>query len=136
MNPTTASSGLPLHYRLADFRYGDGDLRLEVQVFHPIKETDCGYWVVTEWEAQHDWSRPKPRWVSKTSTRRYCYPSLEEALNSYKIRKHRQVMHLAHQLDRATDARNGVEKMGLGTLQTMLERRESTQLHSESFSLL
>ena len=60
-----------------------------------LKETKKGWWV------QNPVAPNLPKWVSKTSRKRYAYPTKEEALESWKIRKRWRVLHLKKQLREA-----------------------------------
>lgn len=85
------------HYRLYDTYSESGDVIVSVNVFKTYKETPCGYWVIPEFYTQ-PWmtfeqlkKRKYLRWVSKTSTKRYCHPTIEDAMKSYKARKIQQI---------------------------------------------
>jgi len=67
------------------------DVTIFDQVLYLIKETPCGYWIYDDWVY-------KKRWVSGTSTRRFAYPTREEALVSYKFRKVSQLKILKNRL--------------------------------------
>ncbi len=80
---------LPTHYR-----YEDGDFYENPEFgtvknppllrrFYAVRETPCGYWIRM--------MNGRERWVSKTSRKRYAYPSLKEAAQSYLQRKRHQV---------------------------------------------
>jgi len=65
---------------------------LEPLEFSLLKETPCGYWI-TDKKVPGKWSiswLEKPKWVSKTSKKRFAYPTKEEALESLRRRKLRQ----------------------------------------------
>ena len=51
----------------------------------------------------------RTRRISKTSRKRHCYPTLEEALKSFKIRKQMQLQHANRAVKRATYALEHVE---------------------------
>lgn len=71
--------------------------------YEVIKETRCGYWIADYPQKDPDkaikdkWTWTK--WVSKGGKKRYAYPTKEEALESFIIRKHRQVGHARRHLD-------------------------------------
>ena len=69
------------------YRY---DWDLVLRVFNLVKETQCGYWIEIE--------LGKNKWVSKTSVKRFAYPTKREALNSFIARKKRQTELLRYQL--------------------------------------
>ncbi|MCP4053735.1 MAG: hypothetical protein GY739_11850 [Mesoflavibacter sp.] len=51
---------------------------IELIEFKTIKETPFGYWIQNGWL--------KKKFVLKHSSKRYAYPTKEEAFNSFKIR--------------------------------------------------
>lgn len=88
----------PTHYRLKDWLDEDG-IHVGIVKFEVVKETPKGYWVMTgvfmRWM---DISKLRKKgllkFVLKDSAKRYCYPTLELAVNSYDIRKYRQLQRL------------------------------------------
>lgn len=63
---------------------------------HPISaETPKGYWI-SLYCGNH-----KDRWVSKTAKKRFAYPTVKEAFDSYLARKLSYVKHARRQLARA-----------------------------------
>ena len=100
-------STLPTHYRVRDALDASG-VTIILQKWNPIGETPEGYWVLREggpnWpgiDKKYQRKCGALKWVSKTSTRRYCYPSMSEAMDSFKRRKEVQVSKLAIQLEQA-----------------------------------
>jgi len=73
-----------------------------LEQFKVIKETPKGYWLTFPWSAPFHGEYNWKKWVSKTSRKRFAYPTKEEAWDSYCIRRKRRVMHLQRQLDEAT----------------------------------
>lgn len=71
--------------------YGMTEVRVELYEYEVVKETSCGYWIID-------------KWISKTWKKRFAYPSKLQALESFKIRKKRQIFILQHQLNRAQEA--------------------------------
>jgi hypothetical protein len=67
-------------------------LHVGPRIYLVTRETAKGWWI-------HDGCDEK--WVSKTSKRRFAYPTKAEALHNYKARKLRQIKILKAQLDRA-----------------------------------
>ena len=51
------------------------------------------------------------KWVSKTSRKRYAYPTRKEAMIGLKARKYRQTEILTARLDRARSAFNQIDNM-------------------------
>lgn len=83
--------------------------RIEEEVFYGIRATPCGWWV--HWDKHyseadektvfHSSSYGRKRWISNTSRKRFCYPTRREALNSFIIRKSRQIGILENQIEAA-----------------------------------
>lgn len=90
------------HYRLYDVLYETG-IHVKLETFEVVKETPQGYWVNSQYNptwlsAEELRKRKYLKWVSKTSTKRYCYPTMEQAVNSFKRRKVVQASKLRFQL--------------------------------------
>ncbi len=56
-----------------------------------VKETPCGHWVKSPCDE-------RKRWVSKTTLKRFCYPTKDEAFLSFRCRKGRQIQILQNRL--------------------------------------
>jgi hypothetical protein len=88
-------------YRYEEMAYESGPQIREV-IFHLVKETTCGYWIHPRANFKkgdlefYPWQKPK--WVSKTSRKRFAYPTQEEALKGFIARKVRQVGILRYKL--------------------------------------
>lgn len=90
-------------YRYEEYLVYPGQLRISLKIFYLIKETPCGYWIGksnNEFTQFHE----RKRWVSKTSRKRFAYPTKQEAAESFKARKKRQIQILGAQLDVARRA--------------------------------
>ncbi len=101
-------NGLPIHYRYDDYAYENG-LEIKVSKFYPTRETEHCYFVINEWEKHlikigGDRLKARQRRVLKNSLRRYCYPTKDEALHSYKKRKEAQIRHCEFSLAKAKQA--------------------------------
>ena len=70
-----------------DYEYAVNILRAETQYIelHTRRETPCGYWV---------WFKGKEKWISKTGTKRFAYPTKEQALHSLMCRTKTRLYHL------------------------------------------
>lgn len=91
------------HYRLRDALLESGVV-VALETFDVLKETPQGYWVSHQynpsWLSFEELRKRKfLKWVSKTSTKRYCYPTMEEAIRNFKRRKEAQASKLRHQLN-------------------------------------
>ena len=103
----TEQTKLPTHYRVRDALDASG-VTIILEKWHPLSETPEGYWVLREggpnWhgiDKKYQRKCGALKWVSKTSVRRYCYPTMSEAMDSFKRRKEVQVSRLAIQLEQA-----------------------------------
>jgi hypothetical protein len=67
------------------------DPKLELRDFSLIKETPKGYWIGFKDIGSY-------KWISKTSKKRYAYPTEKEALNNFILRTERRVKILNWQL--------------------------------------
>lgn len=80
------------------YRY-DGYNNIKVAEFVAIKETSHCYWIV-----QKNFVNTKPKQIYKAAERRYACLTKELALNSFRIRKKWQIIHLERQLKNAKQA--------------------------------
>jgi hypothetical protein len=96
------------------------EIKLTMTIFSLVKETKKGYWIK---ESLFGMSHGK-RWVSKTSVKRYAYPTKEEALQSFIKRKERQIRILTSRLNVAQDALKEAKKEKEKTL-GVLERKDA-----------
>lgn len=92
----------PMHYRLSDHWTEGGDVVVEVEKFHVLRETSCGYWMVSDycWRYQQTWPEyleKNKRWVPKLGSR-YCHASLEAAKKHFSIRKQHEIRHIEARL--------------------------------------
>ena len=102
----------PTHYRLRDCLTDIG-VTVSIERFKVIKLTPQGCWVVSQyspqWLASQELIKRKyAKWISNTSNKRYCYPTMEQAVTSFKRRKAAQLSKLEQQL---AQARFVVEKL-------------------------
>lgn len=110
-------SNLPAHYRIEETLEEDCNgifVSLYVREYVAIRETPCGRYVVPKRLYCGHSSGPErygkdAKWVSKTSRKRLCYPTLAEALESFKRRKQRQLSHLEYRTCLAKQALQAIE---------------------------
>lgn len=90
-------------YRYEDFATGYNGVVINLHTFDLLKETPCGYWISKYDTGGFYWGVQKEnkRWVSKTSRKRFAYPTKEEAKVNYMARKNRQVIIYTARLERA-----------------------------------
>lgn len=91
MTPTT-------FYRVESTNFANSGVSVRVDEYSLDKETPLGYWIKSNWVSSDR------HWVSKTARKRYAYPTLEEAMLSFRCRKRRQITILTHQLANAKAA--------------------------------
>lgn len=72
-----------------------------------VSETKCGYWIVYK-----HYTAGKKRWISKTSVKRFAYPTKKEALVNYIFRKRSQISHNRASIQSAI---NGLRAAGVTT---------------------
>ena len=92
----------PTHYRLRDSLTEDG-VTVKIERFWVIKLTPKGCWVVSEYAPL--WLTPEQliqrkyaKWINGASNKKYCYPTMAQAVVSFKRRKEVQLSKLEHQL--------------------------------------
>ena len=71
--------------------------RIELRKFDLIKETPKGYWIgffLNKWNKEPHFKR----WVSKTTRKRFAYPTKEEALTNYIKRTERRIKIMKRQI--------------------------------------
>lgn len=68
------------------------DPQLELREYLLLKETPKGYWI------RYDWDSKPFKWVSKTSVKRFAYPTRAEALTNFIKRTERRAEILDHQV--------------------------------------
>lgn len=81
-------------YRFDCRKYADIDPETEVvyarhltvnmSTYEMDKETPCGYWIVRELSSLSGAAQWRDRkWISKTSKKKYAYPTIKEAYDSF-----------------------------------------------------
>jgi hypothetical protein len=81
-----------LFYRFSDLATENLDVLIFEHQFELIKETKCGYWIGDSL-GKH--------WVSKTSKKRFAYPTRKEAIESFIARKKQQIRYMKIKAKRA-----------------------------------
>lgn len=79
-------------------------LELCLKSYNIVSETPCGYWITF-------CSGTKDKWVSKTSRKRFAYPSKEEAKEAYRQRKLAYIRHSQSRLKRAKEELSLLDSM-------------------------
>jgi hypothetical protein len=80
-------------------------ITLNLIIYDLIKETPKGYWI-SQWK----WFVTK-KWVSKTSKKRYAYPTKEEALTNFIKRSEIRAKILKAQLNACKEGLNLANKL-------------------------
>lgn len=64
-------------------------VRMEYEEYRLVKETEKGFWI----KVGEDWDSKEPitKWVSKTSKKRFAYPTKKEAVYSFQRRNQRRL---------------------------------------------
>jgi len=63
--------------------------------FYMVKETPKGWWI----SSRKYHNKTNDRWISKTSKRRYAYPTKKEAMNNFILRTKRRIKILQWTID-------------------------------------
>jgi hypothetical protein len=101
----------PVHYRYTEAVHEDG-LYLYEHKYYPVRETACFFFIVPEWQYRNKVIEYKAKKrVSKDGLRRFCYPSKEDALRSFKARKRSQIMHAQDAVSRAKASLKYLDKI-------------------------
>ena len=90
-------------YRYETVTYASGDeyfeshgiTKLEIREYNLYKETPKGYWIGYGYLGKLS---SKGKWVSKTSKKRYAYPTKEEAIVNYIKRTEKRIGFLNNNL--------------------------------------
>jgi len=61
--------------------------------FKIIKETEKGFWI--------DHELGDKKWVNKTARKRYAYPTIDEAVVSFRARRERMIVLSRHKIEYA-----------------------------------
>lgn len=84
-----------VHFRIHESGI-DGVYLVRIERFYTVRSTPKGNWVTSEYSFH--WMKEEQlkergylKWISNTSRKRLCYPTIEEAINSFIIRKSRQL---------------------------------------------
>ena len=90
------------YYRLRDY-YTEYGTTIELEKFYVVKETPRGVWVKSHFAPEcYSYEDLKKyryiRWIHNDSAKKHCYPTLKEAIGSFKKRKIRQAAILNSQL--------------------------------------
>jgi hypothetical protein len=75
-----------------------GHARMYLERFRIVRTTPCGFWINIGYAAE------RLKWVSNSAKKRFAYPSMDEALTSFRMRKRRQVAILRYRLADAQQA--------------------------------
>ena len=81
------------------YRYIDSSSTIHLDVWYGRRETPKGWWIA--WDTYID--KKYWKWVSKTSRKRFAYPTREEAWTSFRLRKDRQNAILQQQLETSNE---------------------------------
>jgi len=107
---------LPVHYRYDSqaSRYG---VSIVLSRMYPTRQTECFYFLIHP--AQQSLHKAKERRVGKFSVRKYCYPTKEQALLSFKLRQEKRVEHAERSMAIAKRALRFLDDNDVGTLDSI-----------------
>ncbi len=89
------------YYRYDGYKYACCDS------YSVVKRTLKGVWISLGWGS-------KDKFILNGARKRWAYPTKEEALESFRIRKRRQIMHCNDMID---NANQGLIKVGLKAIE-------------------
>ena len=104
-------------YRYEDYYYSEdpyhSQVSVELSTFYLVKETPKGYWISSDPNYDENsimalWHKKK--WVSKTSIKRFAYPTKLEAIKNFMARKQRQIVLCNIKVEQAKTALEVVER--------------------------
>lgn len=107
---------------------------LVCETYESIKETPCGHWIgFKSLNSSNNTERPLSyygwkRWVSNTSTKRFAYPTQEEALQGFIKRTEKRKKILNHQILSCNLALGMAE----GQLKRLVDKRIGENVKFES----
>ena len=105
----------PTHYRLRDVHEQEG-IVVRLDKYYPVKRTPKGYWLRGAYapcwlDFKELRKRKYLRFIVDTSIKKYCYPTIEDAVKSFIRRKEVQQSKLALQLEQADCCVKNVDKL-------------------------
>jgi len=83
-------------YKILDLTQGSGffyipECEVTLLTFPLVRETPKGYWILDELDLE--------KWISKTSRKRFAYPTKKEAFLNFKKRTEKRLKILSHQVN-------------------------------------
>lgn len=82
----------PIWYRYWDYCGSNNEPVVVLQEVRVLKETEKGVWLETDWEI-------KNKFVLKEARKRWAYPTIELARDSFEKRKLKQLQHVKNKMD-------------------------------------
>jgi len=79
--PIPTNCNLFYRYRFSTYHIG---CSLDLIIYHSIKETPRGYWIT-------DYTYIDKHWISKTSRKRFAYPTKKEAITNFVKRTEKRI---------------------------------------------
>lgn len=122
----------PTHFRIRDKHQYNG-IVASLERFYTIKTTPKGVWVRSEYmpswvEFKEARKRKYLKFILNGAGKRYCYPTIEEAVESFRIRKIRQQGILELQLEQINCCVENIDKLkGVG-VESFIGRDEGVLL--------
>lgn len=91
-----------IYYREVNARWSNERLAISVEELHVVRRTPKGCWVISAyWYGRGDYPKHLEKFILDGAGKRYAYPTREAARASFIIRKEREIVHCAAQLERA-----------------------------------
>ena len=107
----------PTHFRLKDRHTEDGVV-VYLEKYYTVKATPRGVWVRSQYapcwkDADFKYLKAHKhlKFILNSATKKYCYPTIEEAVASFKLRKHRQLGLIKMQLEQVQTCVDNLEKL-------------------------
>lgn len=96
------------------YRFSNACGKVILDVFKTYRKTDKGTWIHPEFTRLHPWCEDKSekyklkfldaKFVLDDSRKKYAYPNIKDAVNSFRIRLHRRIGYLNRDLELAKEA--------------------------------
>lgn len=75
-------------------------VRCFVETWYLVRKTPCGWWISPYTPNYHGWdyAMQENKWIGRDHVKKYAYPSMEEAIVGYRMRKRREIKILKSRL--------------------------------------
>ena len=105
-----------IFYRYHETEVFEQNIKVDLHEYAMLRETPQGYWIISKHYANYPKSMNSylekvKKWISKTSRKRYAYPTKGEAIRNFIRRKDKQKDHASYFFERAKIAKIKGEKI-------------------------